>query len=53
MTKTELNNAVGDAKEETRSALQAMYDALNQGQRKQLVKNEAVVNLFERYNVEI
>lgn len=29
-----------------------MYDALNQGQQKKIVKNEAVKALFERYGVE-
>lgn len=30
-----------------------MYDALNQGQQKQIVKDEKVKELFDRYNVEI
>ena len=36
---------------ETRDALQTMYDALNSGQKKKLVKNEAVAALFARYGV--
>ena len=36
---------------ETQSALQTMYDALNKGQQKQIVKNEEVKILFDRYGV--
>lgn len=36
---------------ETAAALQTMYDALNQGQRKQVVKNQEVKALFDRYGV--
>lgn len=51
MTKTELNAAVEAAKLETRNALQTVYDALNQGQQKQIVKDEAVKALFDRFGV--
>lgn len=51
MKKRELNEAVAAAKDETRSALQTVYDALNQGQRKKLLKDEAVKRLFDRYGV--
>lgn len=51
MTKTELNTAVADAKEETRAALQTVYDALNQGQQNKLLKNESVKELFDLYGV--
>lgn len=37
---------------DTRTALQTMYDALNKGQQKQIVKNEAVKALFDRYGVD-
>lgn len=33
--------------------LQTMYNALNQGQRKKILKNEKVKALFERYGVEV
>lgn len=36
---------------ETRKALQTMYDALNQGQQKKIIKNEEVKALFDRYGV--
>ena len=52
MTKTELTEAVEAAKSETRNALQTVYDALNQGQQKKIVKNEAVKKLFDLYGVE-
>ena len=52
MTKTELKTAVDSAKEETRTALQTVYDALNQGQQKKIVKDEAVKALFDLYGVQ-
>lgn len=52
MTKEELTIAVEAAKTNTRDALQTVYDALNQGQQKQLVKDEAVKALFDLYGVE-
>lgn len=52
MTKTELTEAVETAKNETRTALQTVYDALNQGQQKKIVKDEAVKALFDLYGVE-
>lgn len=52
MTREELMTAVEEAKISTKEALQTVYDALNQGQQKQLVKNEAVKVLFDRYGVE-
>lgn len=52
MTRTELNTAVDAAKTETKEALQTVYDALNQGQRKKIVKDETVKALFDQYGVE-
>lgn len=52
MTKTELKNAVESAKAETRTALQTVYDALNQGQQKKIVKDENVKKLFDLYGVQ-
>ena len=51
MTKQELNTKTETVINETRTALQTMYDALNPGQQKQIVKNEDVAALFERYGV--
>ena len=52
MKKTTLERKVQEVKSETQSALQTMYDALNHGQQKQIVKNEAVKELFDRYGVQ-
>ena len=38
--------------EETKVALQTVYDTLNQGQQKKIVKDAAVKDLFDRYGVE-
>lgn len=45
---TEKANTVSN---ETASALQTMYDALNQGQQKKMVKNAEVKALLDRYGV--
>jgi hypothetical protein len=52
MTKTDLTTAVEVAKAKTRDAMQSMYDALNQGQQKKIVKNEAVKKLFDLHGVQ-
>lgn len=52
MTKEILIQAVENAKAETKDAMQTMYDALNQGQKKQIVKNEKVKEKFDLYGVE-
>ena len=36
---------------ETQQALQTVYDALNQGQQKKILKDEEVKALFDRYGV--
>lgn len=38
---------------EIKTALQTMYNALNQGQRKKILKDEKIKALFERYGVEV
>ena len=52
MKKATLNEAVSRCKEDTKNALQTVYNALNHGQQKQIVKDEAVKDLFDRYGVE-
>ena len=52
MTKMELKTKTDAVINETRAALQTVYDALNQGQQKKILKDEAVAALFERYGVE-
>ena len=38
---------------EVKAALQAVYNDLNQGQRKKLLRNPTICAMFERYGVEI
>ena len=52
MTKQELTTKVAAVKEETKNALQLVYNSLNQGQQKKILKEEAVNELFDRYGVE-
>ena len=51
MTREYLEKSVETAKAETKEALQTVYDALNQGQQKKLLKDEKVKALFDRYKV--
>jgi hypothetical protein len=51
--KNTLNEAVKACKDETKNALQTVYDELNNGQQKKLLKSEAVKELFDRYGVEV
>lgn len=37
---------------DTRDALQIVYKALNKGQRKKIIKEVAVKNLFDHYDVD-
>lgn len=53
MYKDELRQKVAAVKEETRVALQTVYDSLNHGQQQKLLKDEAIAALFERYGVEV
>ena len=52
MNKQELEIKTDAVVNETRDALQTVFDTLNQGQRKQVVKNKDVKKLFDRYGVE-
>ena len=52
MKRQDLFDRVAAFKSETKNALQTMYDALNQGQRKKIVRNGKVKALFDRYGVE-
>ena len=51
MNKNTLNEAVKACKEETREALQTFYDALNHGQQKLIIKDEAVKAICDRFGV--
>lgn len=50
---SELRERVIAYNTEIRAALQAVYNDLNQGQRKKLLRNPAIRAMFERYGVEI
>ena len=52
MDKNTLNEAVKACKEETRQALQTVYDELNNGQQKKILKSEKVKEIFDRFGVE-
>ena len=51
MLKSELQKKTKAVKDATRTALQLLYDSINQGQQKQLVKREEIKALFDRYGV--
>ena len=51
MLKSELQEKTQAMKDETRTALQLLYDRINHGQQKQLVKREEIKALFDRYGV--
>ena len=51
MLKSELQEKTQAVKDTTRTALQLLYDSINQGQQKQLVKREEIKSLFNRYGV--
>ena len=51
MKKTVLDEKVAQVKTDTTTALQTLYDALNQGQQKKVVKNAEVKAMFDRYGV--
>ena len=52
ITKEQLQKNVEKTKSETKAALQTLYDNLNHGQQKKIVKNPEVKALFDRYGVE-
>lgn len=49
---SELKEKVIAYNNEMKTALETIYNALNQGQQKKLLKNEAVKALFDRYKIE-
>ena len=52
MKREDLFTKVTAVKSETKNALQTMYDALNRGQQKKILKNKEVKTLFDRHGVE-
>lgn len=53
MTKTKLTDCTDKAREETRAALQAVFDALNKGQKQKLLKDETILALMQKFSVQI
>ena len=51
MLKSELQEKTQSVKDATRTALQLLYDSINHGQQKQLIKREEIKALFDRYGV--
>lgn len=51
MNKETLKKAVEACKRETQEALQTVFDGLNQGQQKKILKNEKVKSRFDRFGV--
>lgn len=52
MKKSELTEAVDSYINKTKNALQTVFDELNQGQQKKILKVEKVKELFDLYGVE-
>ena len=50
---SELRERVIAYNAEVKAALQAVYNDLNKGQRKKLLRNPAIRAMFERYGVRI
>lgn len=51
MNKEALDKSVENHITETGAALQTVYDELNQGQQKKILKNDTVKALFDRYGI--
>ena len=52
MDKETLKKAVEACKAETKECLQTVFDELNNGQQKKLIKNNKIKDLFDKFNVE-
>ena len=50
---SELRERIIEYNTEVKAALQLVYNNLNQGQRKKLLRNPAIRAMFERYGVAI
>lgn len=51
ISKKQLQENVSKTKSETKSALQLIYDSLNQGQQKKLIKNKEIKKLLIFYGI--
>lgn len=50
--KATLKKNAQKTKDEYKNALQIVYNALNQGQRKKIIRNEEVKMIFDRFGVD-
>ena len=50
---SDLRERIISYNKEVKAALQAVYNDLNHGQRKKLLRNPVIRAMFERYGVEI
>lgn len=50
---SELRERVIAYNTEVKAALQAVYNDLNQGQRKKLLRNPAILAMFDRYGAKV
>ena len=53
MNKHQLMHKTENVVVTTQEALRTVYEALNQGQRKKILKDEAVAELFRRFHMEV
>lgn len=51
MKKEDLISKVAALKAETKEALQLVFDSLNKGQQKKILKEDTIKALFDRYGV--
>ena len=51
VTKQKLSSGLSKAKDETRESLQLLWNNVNKGQKKQILKNPEVVEMFDRFGV--
>lgn len=52
MKTLELYLAVEHARDEAREALQLLWDNVNKGQKKQILKKPEVIEMFDRFGVD-
>ena len=52
LKKTKLDASVQEAKNTTKESLQLLWDNVNKGQKKQILKNPEVKEMFDRFGVE-
>lgn len=53
MNRNELNYKTDAFMSEIKNILETIYNELNNGQQKKLLKNEEIKALFDKYNVEV